>query len=184
MNIKRSGNIAIQKSLILTEIREIFIILVFASTLPMLVHLIPWHAKTPIGATWLPIFYAPLVGIILFRPRAGIIAGILAPALNAVITGRPDVQIIYMLTAELVIFTTVASLIYTRYKSFFGTALIAYVAAKFSSSVILGIIPHFAESPGRIGFFLMAVRYSIPGLAILTLVNWLTITYKEKKANG
>ena len=173
-------SITFNNSIIYTEIREIFIVLAVASVLPVLVHLIPSDSVVPVGVRLLPIFYAPLVAIILFRPHVGIIAGLFAPLVNAVITGRPDVQTIYMLTADLFVFTAFLSLIYKRFKTFWGAALVAYLIAKFFSSVVLGIIPEFGAGQGRIEFFLYTIKISEPGLLILLLINFLAVKYIKK----
>ena len=173
-------SVTFDKSIIYIEFVETFIVLAVASLLPVLVHLIPSTAAVPVGVRLLPIFYAPLVAVILFRPHVGIIAGLFAPLASAVITGRPDIQAIYMLTADLFVSMVLLSLIYKRFKTFWGAALVAYLFAKFFSSVVLGIIPEFGAGLGRIEFFLYTIKISEPGLLILLLINFLTIKYLKR----
>src|SRR3990172_7405742 len=56
--------------------------------LPFLVHLAPPVGGIQMGAIMLPIFYAPLVAIFLFHPAVSIVAAMLAPTINLLVTGR------------------------------------------------------------------------------------------------
>lgn len=53
--------------------------------IPFLVHLAPGGSS--IGATLLPIFWAPLLAILFFGPVPAVAAALLAPLLNHLITG-------------------------------------------------------------------------------------------------
>ena len=64
------------------QIPHTLIILAATMLLPVLFHLIPPVRDVPMGARLLPLFYAPLVAVLLFRPHVGLIAAALAPMLN------------------------------------------------------------------------------------------------------
>jgi hypothetical protein len=177
--MKQTENILSKKAL-LVEAGQAFLVLAFASVLPILFHLIPYQGAIPIGARFLPIFYAPIIGIMLFRPRVGIFAGILAPVVNAAITGRPDAQITLMLTVDLAIFTVVLSLLFGKIKYFWANAAISYIIAKFTSIIILGIIPGFMVGDGRIACFLNSLWVAEPAIVMFLLINFILAKYLKR----
>ncbi len=163
------------------DVKNTFLVLAGASLLPVLFHLIPFSGEVPIGAMLLPIFYAPFVGIVLCRPRVGIIAGLLAPVVNSVITGMPAPDVVMMLTIEMAIFTILSSAVYSRWRNFIATAPLSYLAAKFLSSVIFGIVPSFAGAQASgMAFFLRSVFTGLPGIVMLLIVNWILVVFKKR----
>ena len=173
------GSTITSRSVILTDVRDTFLVLAAASLLPLLMHLVPSYSQVPSGARFLPIFYAPFIGIVLFRARVGIVAGILAPALNSMITGRPDVTVISVLTVDLAMFTIIISLIYSRWKRFWAVGPLAYIIAKFISSVIFSMRLDFISGEAALQYFYKSIMIAVPGLVILLLMGYIAIRYKE-----
>lgn len=102
---------------------------------PFLVHLLP--GGQGVGASLLPIFWAPLLAVALLGPVPALVAATAAPALNHALTGMPPTFLLPGLTAELVVFTGL-SLLAGRGRSVAGAALAApaaYLIARWSVGV-------------------------------------------------
>lgn len=76
--------------------------------IPLLVHVLP--GGSAIGAALLPIFWAPLLAILLFGAVPAAIAALLAPLLNHLLTGMPPEFVVGSITAELTVFVAVLTL--------------------------------------------------------------------------
>lgn len=79
-----------------------------ACGLPWLVHLLPPATAAATGQQWLPMFYAPLVASVWFRPRVAILAALLAPLCNHLLFGMPAGSLVAGLTLELALFSVAA----------------------------------------------------------------------------
>ena len=99
MTIQRNEIFGLAREASPIFVRETAILVGVAVALPLLIHLIPYQA-VPWGARLLPMFYAPLLGVILYRLSAGIVPALLAPILNLAITGQMDAQEALDLIAE------------------------------------------------------------------------------------
>ena len=93
------------------QIKEAAIILGITILMPFIIHLLPIVDNVPIGARLLPIFYAPLIAVIFFRWHVGLLAALLAPVINFLITGSPQWQVVIILTYELTLFVVFISLL-------------------------------------------------------------------------
>ena len=170
---------ALRKAITVAELDKVIIVLVATSFIPVFVHLIPGSSDIPAGAVWLPMFFAPFIAAFLFKVHVGLIAAVFAPMLNMFLTGKPLYTVTAMLTAELLIFVTISRFLAERYANFLGTSVAAYLIAKFTSSVFLGIMPYFALEESRFRSFLSSTEIAIPGLIVLFLINLFLIRYKE-----
>jgi hypothetical protein len=160
-----------------TEIRSFqlkeTVILLFASVaLQFGIHFIRF-SSVPAGAILLPMFIAPLIACIFFRLHTALIAGILAPTVNYLITGAPKPELLLSLTAELVLFTLLVHVLlnFKRIKMF--AAVAGILSAKVFSSLLL---PLFGTS----GLGLVeSITTAVPGILLLFLLNVLLLRYKE-----
>lgn len=180
--MKYSEAIAARKDEVIRDVKITSLVLIASCILPVVFHLFPYYGGVPIGAVWLPIFYAPLLGIILFRPHMGIIAGILAPMINAAITGRPDASMVLMLTLDMFLFTIICSVLYKKWHAFILAAPLAYILAKFSSCVLLGVFPLFIEGAGCLEVFFMSLKMALPGIIMLFLLNIAGVLYQKRSS--
>ncbi|MBU1084198.1 MAG: hypothetical protein ABIG55_00895 [Candidatus Omnitrophota bacterium] len=145
------------RDIFLSEARDTSLILALAVTVPVLIHLVPAHMSVPWGERLLPMYYAPFAGIMLMRPRTGFIAGLLAPAVNALITGNPDTAHIIKLTLELICFTGICSLSAARHKAFRWSAPLSALVTKLLFAAVFG----------------GAVITSLPGILVLGVLNYI-----------
>lgn len=162
--------IALKKTLVKLQVKETVLILAASVTLPFLVHLVPPIRGIPLGARLLPIFYAPFIAVILFKPHVAIIAGLFSPILNSLFTGYPLPEIIAVLTIELVVFSVISYLIQRRWRDFRGTAPLAYLAALLSVSCLLRSME----------FFISTAFNALPGIAVLALMNIFLLRLRPK----
>lgn len=151
------------------QIDKITWFLVASCVLPFLFHLIPWSFSVPIGAVWLPMFYAPCAAALLYRPHVGILVSLLAPWLNSLILGRPESHLIVSLTADLFVFT----LLIWKISRWFGSAavLIAFLTAKLASELLFGDIGVL---------WMKRLAFSLPGMLMLFVIS-LFCTYFKKE---
>jgi len=162
--MENTKSLNLYRALAFVQIDKIAVVLTMMYILPFLFHMIPPSSALPLGAVWLPIFYAPLVAVIFFRAHVALLAAMVAPTINMLLTGRPAADMAKTLTIELTIFVIIAQLLHKRFKQPFGIGVISYVFAKFLTS---GVNPeHFLRSaynalPGIIVLLLIPFRYPL-----------------------
>ena len=96
--------IALNKRNILIQGLRTVLTITAMALLPILVHLIPFSGKTPLGAYLLPMFIAPLVSAFYLSPAGLVAACLIGPPLNYMLTGMPDLTVLLTLIPELMIF--------------------------------------------------------------------------------
>jgi hypothetical protein len=150
--------------------------------IPFLAHLLPHQGATPVGAIWLPMFYMPFMAVVLFRVHVGILAGLLAPLVNFLVTGLPEPRFLMVLSLELTLFALLVSLgsKSVRKIPLWLLAPLGYVLAKLCSSAVLLAWPHLLGAPiAPQQFFLQSVGTAWPGLCALALLGLLTDRFSE-----
>lgn len=140
--------------------------------LPFIVHS---FGGPPVGARWLPLFYAPFLAAMLFHPLVSLSAGMITPFLNHLVTGSPALPIAVILSFELAVFSTVAYQFSRRWPSFWGAAPLAYILAKVASLVLLAVWPNQLVPATPWQFFTTSLMNAWPGLLVLLAINWLAV---------
>lgn len=181
MHTRPSGNINIAYLAAFLEIKETVVFLALTMALPVFIHLIPHGGSVPLGARLLPIFYAPFIAVFFFKPHVGIIAGLLAPWANLLLTGRPDPGTALALSCELALFAVFSKIIVNISRRAPIAAPAAYIASIFITGVVLGMLPSFSEGILGLGAFTRALTISWPGILMLFLINTAAILYKYRK---
>lgn len=151
---------------LLISVTVITVALTFA--LPLLFHLLP-SSGVPLGARFLPIFYAPLLAALLFPPVVAISASLIAPFLNHALTGNPPLPMAATLSAELLVFTGVVLLMRRRWPLLPVVAPLAYLVAR--AVVFFALQPAAVLSGGAWGALLASLGVALPGLAVLFVLN-------------
>jgi len=152
-------------STIRTTVRAISITAValgLAVLLPFLFHLLPVSGGVPLGARWLPIFYAPLLVLAVLGWRWALFPALAAPSLNHLLTGRPTAELVGMLTLELALFVSLLALAARRSPRLLLLAPLAYVLAKVFASAFLGL-PWEAT--------VAALQRALPGIGALLVLG-------------
>jgi membrane-associated HD superfamily phosphohydrolase len=148
--------------------------------LPFIFHLFPPIYNTPIGALFLPIFYAPFVALVFYRTHVGLLAGALAPLINHLVTGQPILHVASVLSFELVIFVLIAAFLLKTLNGYFITAPLAYLLTKVVSSISLTIIDWVPYNLSGTDFFVNSISNGIGGIIILGIINYFAIKIKSK----
>ncbi len=86
----------------LSQWDKVLLMLGLTCALPFLFHAFPWAAGPGMGQRWLPMFYAPLIASLCFRPHVALIVAIGGPVINHTLFGMPDQHILPGLIFELV----------------------------------------------------------------------------------
>lgn len=148
--------------------------IVIAVLLPLLIHIIPVTGNVPLGARLLPIFYAPLLAVMFFRPYVGVFAALTAPVISHWLTGHPTAPMTIILTVEVVTFTLVLAAMQRVKPRFWASALIAYAAAKL---VLFGVLSVFTNivPPAAPVYIQNSLINGIIGIVIIQVLYWLAL---------
>jgi hypothetical protein len=152
------------------QLSAVAVTLIVAVTLPLLVHLLPPVGGAPLGARLLPIFIAPLLAVIFFRPLVAVLASLAAPLLNHLLIGMPPFALALLITVELAVFTLVFAGLHLRRPGFLLAAPLAYLAGMAAAVVVLFITPLIPAPP--FAYFTDALVTAVPGILLLMLIHW------------
>ncbi len=163
-------------------VRATVLALVATLLIPFVVHLIPTAGPVPIGARLLPMFYAPFVAMALFRYPVGLVAGALAPVINHLLTGRPALPLMGILSVELAASVLVAAgLLRVPYLRWVAAPL-SYLGAKVVSTSLLALLPGWMPGTAPLDFAFSSVVNAWPGLVILLVLNVAVLRGKAWRA--
>ncbi|MBD3630270.1 hypothetical protein [Cyclobacterium sp.] len=142
--------------------------LIAAVLFPILVHLAPPVQGTPIGAILLPMFYVPLIALILLGKTPALAAAALSPALNFLISGNEQLSLMLLLTIELIVFTL--SLAYLKHKLGNGWAVLpSILLAKVIGAAGIFWLNFLPLTP--IDYFFNSLYTGLPGIIILFILG-------------
>lgn len=171
------NSIAIEPAISKLQIKATVVMLTATVLIQFIMHLIPPVNNVPLGAVLLPMFYVPLIALIFYKFHVGLLIAILGPILNYSLTGNPKLEIVSLLTLELITFVLVLSFL-LRYKKINKlNALISILFAKLISWVVFSTF-----LPGELStnFFFQAFINAIPGIITLSLMSLLLLYIKDK----
>ncbi len=147
-----------------------------SAALPVLVHLLPAGASGPIGPRLLPIFFAPLIAVLMGRPGVALIVAALAPSTNHLLTGSPAPAMLATLTLQLLLFASVLTLLRKPARLFLPLiAPLAYLGAVLAVPHLLGFLTGFpwlsglAVIPAPPAGALLLQAW--PGLLVIALIT-------------
>lgn len=149
-----------------------------AMILPFLVHLAPDQNGLPIGAVWLPMFYAPLIAALLYKPEAGFVAGILVPLVNGLMTGRPSGSLMWTLSLEIGVFVLAVYMLskYVKMGRLAWTAgFWGYLIAKLVATLLLAGLGDSSFSN------LSTAIPAWPGVLMFLIIGYVTIKWRENR---
>ena len=151
--------------------REAAVLLALAWLVPFLVHLVPWAGARPLGAYLLPAFWATFVALYFYGATAGLLTGLVVPAINLAVTGLPAWRSFGNTAVEVVVFVLAATWAVRRAPRVWLWAPLAYVAAKMVASLTVAYAVTVARPDAASYFFTHLVTGSGAGLAVLLLIN-------------
>lgn len=143
--------------------------LLAAVLLPIAIHLAPPIQEVPIGALLLPMFYVPLIALILFGKTPALAAAVLSPALNFLISGNDQWSLMILLTIELTVFTL--SIGYLREKTGnFRSIMLSILLAKGIGAALLLVLDLLPQAP--IDYFIQSLGRGWPGIVVLVILGF------------
>ncbi|MFA5119368.1 MAG: hypothetical protein WC695_11085 [Candidatus Omnitrophota bacterium] len=171
---------AAKKSSFAVVLHETMVVLAVSVIIPFVVHGIPFPGNVPIGARFLPLFYAPFVAVVLFRPAVSIMSALAAPFLNQLLTGSPGFEKGIVLTFELVLFTLLALILSGEKRTCLGAAVLAYIMSKGASVLLLWKALLMVPGISVEAYFLRSMYTAFPGIVILFLINMYLNAIKDR----
>ncbi len=157
--------------------------LAIASVLPWLIHLIPPHQGTPMGAILLPLFVVPLIALLWYPPSVAIIVAAAGPVLSFLVTGLPQGPMLILLTTELIVFTLVAGQLLRASTLGWVAAPLAFLFTKTVSLIVLTLLP-FLSQLEPLNYFRTSISVALPGILLLGLINVLGLLYRPGRPDG
>jgi hypothetical protein len=150
---------------------------------PYLVHLLPAGQGPQVGATYLPIFWAPLLAVLLFGFVPALAAAALGPIVNHWVTGSPPEFLLMAMTLELVGFVVILRLLLSLSPRNVLAVPLAYLAAKVL--VVVAQQPAAVTAASTWSGLGSSLQTALPGIVILTVVGvalvWSTAHRSSKK---
>ena len=131
---------------------------------------IGFHAFGIAGRLFLPMHLPVLLAGLLIGPGAGLLVGILSPALSHLMTGMPPTYAVPLMSLELPIYGLVAGLCYWRFRwNAVVSLIIAMILGRLMFGLALVILGRFMELPYTATVFFSAggaVVSGIPGVIL------------------
>jgi hypothetical protein len=160
-----SERLSIPRLLGLTQLDKIILTLAGTCALPIFLHALPGGWGETVGPRWLPIFYAPLIASLCFRPHVTLLVCLIAPMINHVIFQMPSTQLLPLLMCELLIFNAIMVIIRRWYQAAGWQVIPAYAAALFLGLSTVGQVP-FEQVGSAV---LLSVRTAAGGIIVLVI---------------
>ncbi len=165
-------------------VRETTVLLALAWAVPFLVHLLPWNGPRPLGVYLLPMFWTTFVAVYLYGALLGLAVGLVAPAVNLILTGLPANKYVLEAMLELTVFALATTWAVRRWPRFVLIAPLGYVVARFAWAEWLALtdpkvqLDDVRTAAATIGRSLVN---GAPGLVVLAGIN-VTLAWFYPKA--
>lgn len=152
--------------------------LIVAVLFPIVVHLVPPVQGTPPGAILLPMFYVPLVALVLIDKVPALVAATLSPTLNFLISGNDQWSLLVLLSLELIVFTIVISYLFSNNVPFWAVVPGILLAKVVGAGLVMGfgLVP---LSP--VNYFIQSLYTGLPGILILLLLSFFLMVKAKKE---
>jgi len=164
--------------------RELGILLCLSVMFPFLVHIIPVPEDSRLGPRLLPIFYAPLLAVLLGRQGTAVAVALLAPWLNWALTSHPAPAGAIVMTIELLAFVLAMRAMLPRAGARWYLAAAAYLAAQAAAALAAAAFPALIGGRESLSWAVQCLATGLPGIAILVLINWLVPRFYPPGAAG
>ena len=116
------------------EISAFILLIAVSLGSPILVHYFGLR-----GTEYLPIFFALSLGCYILNPLTLIILSIVSPLINLLVTGMPQIPILYFLILEGFIFSILISVLKNKFP-FFILAPLSFISARLSSILLVFLL--------------------------------------------
>jgi len=142
--------------------------------------MIPSMGPVPIGAKLLPIFYVPLISLILYGMPVAMIVAVAGPSINYLLTGNPQWELVMLFSFELLVFTLLTSFLLKNHFTQWISAPLGFIATKGISMALLLVFPILLQK-APLAYFSQSISNGFIGIIILTLITIGAIKYRENK---
>ncbi len=170
--------------LTLTVARELGILLALSLLFPFMVHLIPVPEEARLGQRLLPMFYAPLLGVLWGRPRMAALVAMLASWLNWLLTRHPSPPGAALMSLELLVFVGTVATLQARLGLRWFLAIPSYVAGKTATVAAAGLFPVLIGGRPLLAWVTNALGQGLPGLAILVVLTVFVLNFYPPSSSG
>ncbi len=147
--------------------RELGVLLALSLLFPFLIHVLPIPDDARVGPRLLPMYYAPLLAVLLGRTSTALLVALLAPWLNWALTGHPPPPIGAVMTVELTGFAVVLRLLLVRHGLRWWFAMPAFVGGKLVATAVVALAPGLIGGHAALAWALRSTITGLPGIAVL-----------------
>ncbi len=180
----RTGVAAAPRFLTASLAAEIGILLALSALFPFMVHILPVPEEARLGPRLLPMFYAPLLAALLGRKGSAVLVAALAPWLNWLVTGYPAPRTAWVTTVQLLVFVLTLWGLLARGGGRWWLAIPAYLAGLTFIVLLAAAFPGILGNRPPLTWAVQTVVMGLPGLAVLTLINWLAVRHYPTGSDG
>ena len=163
---------------------EVGVLLCLSVMFPFLIHIIPVPADSKLGPRLLPMFYAPLLAVLLGRSRLAVLLAFAAPWLNRALTSYPALPSAAVMMVELLGFVFVFQFMMAEVGARWFLAVPAYFSGKIAAVTVGVFFPELIGRGNAGAWAAQSVVTAAPGIAILVLINWLVLRYYPPGPEG
>jgi len=161
-------------------VREAAVLLALAWLVPFLVHLAPWSGARPLGAYLLPVFWATFIAVYFYGAAAGLLTGLLVPAISLAVTGLPAWRAVGSMSLELIVFVLATTWAVRRAPGFWLLAPLGYLVAKTVSALLLSAATTLGSAAAAGHFLAHMLVGGAAGLVVLALINGALVKFYPK----
>lgn len=179
-----AGNGRALRFLTVSTARELGVLLCLSVMFPFMVHIIPVPEDARLGARLLPVFYAPLLAVLLGRQGTAVAVALLAPWLNWALTSHPAPTGAVSMTIELLVFVLAMRAMLARAGARWFLAAPAYVLSIAAAALAASAFPLLIGGRAPLAWAAGCVVTGMPGIAIITLINWLVPLHYPPGGSG
>jgi len=163
---------------------ELGILLALSVIFPFMIHVIPVPQDAQLGSRLLPIFYAPLLAVLLGRVTSAWLVAMLAPWLNWALTSHPSPLGAIVMEVELAVFVLVARKLLSAAGPPWYVALPAYLCGMIAAVLAASIFPALIGGRPALSWGMNSVAIGLPGLAVFVLITCLVSRHYPPGAGG
>ena len=131
---------ALPRFLTLSLARELGVLLALSLLFPFLIHVLPVPGDARLGPRLLPMFYAPLLAVLVGRLPTALLVALLAPWLNLALTGHPPAPMAAAMTVELTAFAIALRWLIARHGLRWWFAVPAFAASKLAMTALVALV--------------------------------------------
>ncbi|MBF0331841.1 MAG: hypothetical protein HQL17_07875 [Candidatus Omnitrophica bacterium] len=149
----------------LSQWDRIILTMIITCLMPLALHAIAFIDSPELGMRWLPMYYAPLMASILFRPHVVVIVGLCAPLFNHVLFGMPPERVMPGMMFELVVSGVIFTLLSQRIRVRAWHVIPAFILVRGVSLLIFSGTPQ-----GFVDQLMRSLMTAWPGVLVLAVV--------------